>query len=67
MARAACWPRRWQSANWGQHLLALLDDPAQAAELVARARRTQQERYHLPTLAQRWAQVYRGAAKELVA
>jgi glycosyltransferase involved in cell wall biosynthesis len=51
----------------GQHLLALLDDPAQAAELVARARRTQQERYHLPTLAQRWAQVYRGAAKELVA
>lgn len=51
----------------GQHLLALLDDPAQAAELVARARRTQQERYHLPALAQRWAQVYRGAVKELVA
>ena len=51
----------------GQHLLALLEDPAQAAELVARARRTQQERYHLPTLAQRWAQVYRGAAQEVVA
>ncbi|MHC6225754.1 glycosyltransferase family 4 protein [Pseudomonas sp. X10] len=50
-----------------QHLQALLDDPAQAAELAARARRTQQERYHLPTLAQRWAQVYRGATQEVVA
>ena len=51
----------------GQQLLALLEDPAQAAELVARARQTQRERYHLPTLAQRWAQVYRGAAQEVVA
>ncbi|MDF0732943.1 glycosyltransferase family 4 protein [Pseudomonas entomophila] len=51
----------------GQHLQALLDDPQQADELVARARQTQHERYHLPTLAQRWALVYRGTAKEVVA
>lgn len=51
----------------GEHLQALLQDPEQAAELVARARRTQRERYHLPTLAQRWALVYRGSAKEVVA
>lgn len=46
-------------------LRALIDDPAQAAELTAQARRTQRERYHLPTLAQRWAQVYLGAATEV--
>ncbi|WP_410900203.1 glycosyltransferase family 4 protein [Pseudomonas guariconensis] len=50
----------------GRHLQALLDDPAQVAELVARARQTQQERYHLPTLARHWAQVYQGAAQEVV-
>ncbi|MFJ9991728.1 glycosyltransferase family 4 protein [Pseudomonas putida] len=49
------------------HLQALLDDPQQAEELVARARQTQRERYHLPTLAQRWALVYRGTAMEVVA
>lgn len=43
-------------------LEALMLDPAQADELIAQARRTQRERYHLPTLAQRWAQVYRGTA-----
>jgi glycosyltransferase involved in cell wall biosynthesis len=51
-------------------LEALMLDPAQAGELIAQARRTQRERYHLPTLAQRWAQVYRGtagAAKETCA
>ena len=47
------------------HLRALLDDPAQANELAARARRTQRERYHLPVLAQRWAQVYLGAKTEV--
>ncbi len=46
-------------------LAALIDDPAQAGELIAQARRTQRERYHLPTLAQRWAQVYLGAATEV--
>lgn len=46
-------------------LAALIDDPAQADELIAQARRTQRERYHLPTLAQRWAQVYLGAATEV--
>lgn len=46
-------------------LVALIDDPAQAEELIAQARRTQRERYHLPTLAQRWAQVYLGAATEV--
>lgn len=51
----------------GEHLHALLEDPAQAAELVARARQTQRERYHLPTLAQRWARVYRGSLEEVVA
>ena len=51
----------------GRQLEALLLDPAQAAELVARARQTQRERYHLPTLAQRWALVYRGTATEVVA
>ncbi|WP_258197815.1 glycosyltransferase family 4 protein [Pseudomonas capeferrum] len=51
----------------GLHLQALLEDPAQAAELVARASQTQRERYHLPTLAQHWAQVYRGTAKEAIA
>ncbi|MBV4504759.1 glycosyltransferase family 4 protein [Pseudomonas sp. BW13M1] len=55
------------SAELGEHLEALLVDPAQAAELVAGARRTQRERYHLPTLAQRWALVYRGTAEEVVA
>ncbi|WP_238343428.1 glycosyltransferase family 4 protein [Pseudomonas sp. RW3S2] len=49
------------------HLQALLDDPQQAEELVARARQTQREHYHLPTLAQRWALVYRGTATEVVA
>ncbi|WP_440480419.1 glycosyltransferase family 4 protein [Pseudomonas putida] len=49
------------------HLQALLDDPQQAEELVARARQTQRERYHLPTLAQRWALVYQGTATEVVA
>lgn len=49
------------------HLQALLDDPQQAEELVARARQTQREHYHLPTLAQRWALVYRGTAMEVVA
>ncbi len=49
------------------HLQALLDDPQQAEELVARARQTQRERYHLPTLAQRWALVYQGTAMEVVA
>ncbi|MBV6287009.1 glycosyltransferase family 4 protein [Pseudomonas aegrilactucae] len=48
-------------------LQALMLDPAQTAELIAQARRTQRERYHLPTLAQRWAQVYLGAAKETCA
>ena len=28
-------------------------------------KRAQRERYHLPTLAQRWAQVYLGAATEV--
>jgi glycosyltransferase involved in cell wall biosynthesis len=51
----------------GEHLEALLQDPEQADELVARARQTQRQRYHLPTLAQRWAQVYRGTAEEVVA
>lgn len=46
---------------------ALMLDPAQADELIGQARRTQRERYHLPTLAQRWAQVYLGAAKETCA
>ncbi|MCU1734966.1 MULTISPECIES: glycosyltransferase family 4 protein [unclassified Pseudomonas] len=46
-------------------LSALIDDPAQASELTAQARHTQRERYHLPTLAQRWAQVYLGAATEV--
>ena len=46
---------------------ALMLDPAQANELIGQARRTQRERYHLPTLAQRWAQVYLGAAKETCA
>ncbi|BDU09878.1 glycosyl transferase [Pseudomonas sp. RtIB026] len=55
------------SAELGEHLEALLVDPAQAAELVAGARRTQRERYHLPTLAHRWALVYRGTAEEVVA
>lgn len=50
-----------------QHLQALIEDPAQAAELAARAQRTQRERYHLPTLAQRWALVYQGATEEVVA
>lgn len=45
-------------------LQALLLDPTQADELVARARRTQRERYHLPTLAQRWAQLYQSVAGE---
>lgn len=49
------------------HLQALLGDPQQAEELVARARQTQRERYHLPTLAQRWALVYQGTAMEVVA
>ncbi|MNH10236.1 GDP-mannose-dependent alpha-(1-6)-phosphatidylinositol monomannoside mannosyltransferase [compost metagenome] len=48
-------------------LEALMLDPAQADELIAQARRTQRERYHLPTLAQRWAQVYLGAATETCA
>ncbi|MFQ6573798.1 glycosyltransferase family 4 protein [Pseudomonas sp. UM16] len=48
-------------------LEALLLDPAQADELIVQARRTQRERYHLPTLAQRWAQVYLGAATETCA
>ena len=51
----------------GEHLEALLQDPEQAAELVARARQTQRQHYHLPTLAQRWARVYRGTAEEVVA
>ncbi|OCT21376.1 glycosyl transferase family 1 [Pseudomonas putida] len=51
----------------GSHLQALLDNPQQAEELVARARQTQREHYHLPTLAQRWALVYRGTAMEVVA
>lgn len=51
----------------GEHLRALLEDPAQAAELVASARQTQREHYHLPTLAQRWAQVYQGTPEEVVA
>ncbi len=51
----------------GEHLEALLQDPEQADELVARARQTQRQRYHLPTLAQRWAQVYRGTTEEVVA
>jgi len=55
------------STELGAHLEALLQDPAQATELVAGARRTQRERYHLPTLAQRWALVYRGTAEEVVA
>lgn len=55
------------TAELGAHLEALLQDPEQAAELIARARRTQRERYHLPTLAQRWALVYRGTAEEVVA
>lgn len=46
-------------------LAALIDDPAQADELIAQARHTQRERYHLPTLAQRWAQVYLGAVTEV--
>lgn len=50
----------------GAHLHALLDDPQQAEELVARARQTQRERHHLPTLAQHWALVYRGATQEVV-
>lgn len=54
-------------AELADHLQALLDDPAQVAELVAQARRTQRERHHLPTLAQHWAQVYRRAAQETVA
>ncbi|PWB35202.1 glycosyl transferase family 1 [Pseudomonas sp. SDI] len=48
-------------------LEALYRDPAQAAELVAQARRTQRERYHLPTLAQRWSKVYLGATSEACA
>ncbi|UVL58705.1 glycosyltransferase family 4 protein [Pseudomonas sp. B21-035] len=48
-------------------LEALMLDPAQAGELIAQARRTQRERYHLPTLAQRWARVYLGAATETCA
>jgi len=48
-------------------LEALLLDPAQAAELIAQARHTQRERFHLPTLAQRWARVYLGAATETCA
>ncbi|WP_437182437.1 glycosyltransferase family 4 protein [Pseudomonas xantholysinigenes] len=55
------------TSELGAHLEALLQDPEQAAELIARARRTQRERYHLPTLAQRWALVYRGTAEEVVA
>ncbi|WP_225933082.1 glycosyltransferase family 4 protein [Pseudomonas maumuensis] len=55
------------TAELGEHLEALLQDPEQADELVARARQTQRQRYHLPTLAQRWAQVYRGTAEEVVA
>lgn len=51
----------------GQQLQALLDDPAQAEELVARARQTQREHFHLPTLAREWAQVYRLAAREALA
>lgn len=48
----------------GSQLEALLLEPQQARELVAQARRTQRERYHLPTLAQRWSQVYLGSARE---
>ena len=51
----------------GQQLEALLEDPAQAGELAARARQIQRERYHLPTLAHRWALVYQGTALEVVA
>ncbi|WP_420793399.1 glycosyltransferase family 4 protein [Pseudomonas rubra] len=54
-------------AELAAQLEALMLDPAQAAELIAQARRTQRERYHLPTLAQRWARVYLGAAKETCA
>lgn len=50
-----------------EQLEALYQDPAQAAELVAQARHTQRERYHLPTLAQRWSQVYLGATTEACA
>lgn len=46
-------------------LRALIEDPAQAGELTARARSTQRQRYHLPALAQRWAQVYLGATLEV--
>lgn len=48
-------------------LEALMLDPAQAGELIAQARRTQRERYHLPTLAQRWAKVYLRSATETCA
>ncbi|WP_374045207.1 glycosyltransferase family 4 protein [Pseudomonas donghuensis] len=48
-------------------LEALMLDPAQAGELITRARHTQRERYHLPTLAQRWARIYLGAATETCA
>ncbi|WP_313738981.1 glycosyltransferase family 4 protein [Pseudomonas sp.] len=47
-----------------EHLEALLLDPAQAAELSARAWQRQRQHHHLPSLAQHWARVYRHASLE---
>lgn len=51
----------------GARLHALLQDPGQAGELIARARRTQRERHHLPTLARLWVRVYEGVTQEVFA
>ncbi|NBA96330.1 glycosyltransferase [Pseudomonas sp. R5(2019)] len=41
----------------------LIDDPGLARALAERARHTQQDRYHLPVLAERWSQLYMTTAQ----
>lgn len=48
-------------AGLRERMESLIRQPQRAQELGARAQRTQRQRFHLPILAERWAEVYRAA------
>lgn len=52
------------SAALARQLGTLLGDPALARQLIDNARRTQQDRYDLKALAERWSQLYIRTARE---
>ena len=57
-------PAPTDSVALARQLDTLLSEPVLARELIDNARRTQQDRYDLKALAERWSQLYIRTARE---